>query len=244
MPGLRSCLAVPLLLSSMAHAMPMPGAGGGRALYLPMILREAAAAGVPPSLADAVAMVETGYRPDALGSSGEIGLMQVMPGTARQLGFAGTLADLADPATNIRIGVRYLARAWTLGGGDICRALMKYRAGLGQEVMTALSARYCTRAIAWLGSTGSTLARDAILPDGAPAPRPAIDPYAIAVVPALAAQARLRPILATAHETLAAYRPQRSMADRSRALNDRFLSHQRHYGPFPKPAGSTSDVED
>ena len=236
-------LAALLMLAPDARAVTMPGVGGGRALYLAIIRREAEAVGLPPALADAVAMVETGYRPDAVGSSGEIGIMQVMPATARQLGFFGTAAELADPAINIRLGVHYLARAWALGGGDVCRSLMKYRAGLGQEVMTPLSERYCTRALAWLGSTGSTLARGATLPEEAAA-APPNDPYVIAIVPALAAQARLRPVLATAHELVAAYHPHHLISDQYRALNVRFLSHQRHYGPYPKPAGPASDADE
>ena len=192
---MRPLVCLTLFAASMqgAQALSLPGLDGGRTHYLPLIIREATAQGIPPELADAVAMVETGYRPDAVGSSGEIGLMQVMPATARQLGFYGTTIELADPATNIALGVRYLARAWMLGGGDICRSLMKYRAGLGQETMTPLSAGYCTRAIAWLGSTGSSLARGATIPDGSVAsPALSADPYVIAIAPALAAQARFR----------------------------------------------------
>jgi len=105
---------------------------------------------VPPALADAVAIVETGYTPGSVGSSGEIGMMQVMPATARMLGFAGTTSALFDPATNIHYGVTYLARAWAASGGDACRALMKYRAGVGEDGFSPLSIQYCHRAAAWL----------------------------------------------------------------------------------------------
>ncbi len=249
---MRAALILALMtLASGARAVTMPGEVGGRALYLPIVLRESKAAGLPPELADAVAMVETGYRPDAVGSSGEIGIMQVMPATARQLGFFGTAAELADPATNIRLGVRYLARAWALAGGDVCRSLTKYRAGLGQAVMTPLSARYCARAVAWLGGIGSalagrTLADTALAAEVPPqAAQPLVpDPYVIAIVPALAAQARLRPVLATEHELMASVRPHRMMSDQYRLLNERFLSHQRRYGPFPNPRQSISDADD
>ena len=124
----------------------------------PLILREAALRGVPPEIADAVAMVETGYRADAVGTSGEIGIMQVMPATARQLGFSGTNDQLFVPETNIALGVAYLSRAWAASGGDICRALMKYRAGLAEELMTPLSSQYCAHAVAWLRGDRSLLA--------------------------------------------------------------------------------------
>lgn len=114
--------------------------------FLPIILREAAANSLPPAIVDAVVSVESSYDPAVIGSVGEIGLMQVRPSTAAMMGFKGTTAELSDPETNIRYGVRYLTQAWRLAGGDFCRTLMKYRAGHGSEQMSALSAEYCRRA--------------------------------------------------------------------------------------------------
>jgi hypothetical protein len=134
---------------------PMPGS---RATLWPMVEAEAKRQGVPPDLADAVAIVETGYTPDAVGGSGEIGMMQVMPATAAMLGLPGDAAQLFDPATNIHYGVSYLSRAWAASGGNACRALMKYRAGVGEEFFSPLSIQYCRRAAAWLATIGSPLA--------------------------------------------------------------------------------------
>ncbi len=159
----------------------------GRTFFLPLVAREASLRGLPPEIADAVAMVETGYRADAIGSSGEVGLMQVMPSTAAQLGFRGTLSDLADPETNIRLGVTYLARAWRAGGGDICRALTKYRAGLGEDTMSPLSAQYCARATAWLMGGSSAIGNAA---SALPAAQ-AADPYVIVMPPAQPARKML-----------------------------------------------------
>lgn len=117
-----------------------------RSGFLPIILREADANSLPPAIVDAVVRVESGYDPTAIGSVGEIGLMQVRPSTAAMMGFKGTPAELADPETNIRYGVKYLTQAWRLAKGDFCRTLMKYRAGHGSEQMSALSAEYCRRA--------------------------------------------------------------------------------------------------
>jgi soluble lytic murein transglycosylase-like protein len=89
--------------------------------------------------------VESDFRADTVGAAGEIGLMQVLPATARLLGFMGSDRELAEPATNIRLGVTYLARAWRLAEGDLCRALMKYRASHGEDQMTPLSLEYCRR---------------------------------------------------------------------------------------------------
>ena len=82
-----------------------------RSTYLPAIAHEAAANGIPPALVDAVVRIESRYDPAAVGSVGEIGLMQVRPKTAELLGFQGTSADLAQPETNLRYGVGYLAKA-------------------------------------------------------------------------------------------------------------------------------------
>jgi hypothetical protein len=80
--------------------------------------------------------------------------MQVMPPTARMLGFNGTLEELAEPETNIALGVRYLAEAWRLANGDICTAAMKYRAGHNERRFSMLSVRYCVRVREHLASVG------------------------------------------------------------------------------------------
>jgi hypothetical protein len=129
-----------------------------RSTYLPAIAHEAAANGVPPALVDAVVRIESRYDPAAVGSVGEIGLMQVRPKTAALLGFQGTSAELAQPQTNLHYGVGYLAKAWRLASGDLCRTLMKYRAGHGSETMSAMSVEYCRRARIHLASVGVSYA--------------------------------------------------------------------------------------
>ena len=155
------CGAIALLLPIPAAHAQAPGdaAGAGRARYAPLLAAEAAQRGLPPALADAVATVESGYDPRAGGASGEVGLMQVLPSTAELLGFRGSLAKLADPATNIHFGVAYLAGAWEATGGRLCETLMKYRAGYGQATMSLRSVIYCRRARDYLASIDSPLAR-------------------------------------------------------------------------------------
>lgn len=135
---------------------------GGRARYLPLLTAEAKARGLPPEVADAVAHVESSYNSAAVGGDGERGMMQVMPPTAAMLGFRGSLPELAEPETNIRLGVTYLAEAWRLANGDLCRALMKYRAGHGAERMSALSIEYRRRAKSHLAALGSSLGDGAV----------------------------------------------------------------------------------
>lgn len=152
-------LPLPPDVPTFAGTVAMPE---GRKLYLPLIAAEARAKGLPPEVADAVARVESGYNPGAVGGVGERGLMQVLPSTATMLGFRGTPQEMADPATNIRLGVTYLAGAWRLANGDLCRALMKYRAGHNEERMSPLSVEYCRRAKSHLAALGSPLGAGAL----------------------------------------------------------------------------------
>jgi hypothetical protein len=145
----------------------------GRQVYIERLTREAEAQGLPPDIADAVAFVESAYDSNARGAAGEFGLMQVMPSTAAMLGHGGGAFELLKPEVNIRYGVRYLAQAWRLTNGDLCRTLMKYRAGHGEERMSPLSVQYCARARAHLASIGSNLANAPV-------------PTAVASLPAMA----------------------------------------------------------
>lgn len=135
-----------------------------RAGYVAVVRAAAEARGLPPEVAEAVAFVESGFDPSAVGGVGEIGLMQIRPATAEMLGHQGGAIALFDPATNARYAVRYLATAWKLANGDLCRALMKYRAGHGSEIMSPLSAEYCLRAKRYLARLGSPLA-DGVAPE-------------------------------------------------------------------------------
>lgn len=128
-----------------------------RDMFLPIVAEESKRAGLPPEIADAVCQIESAYNPSAIGGVGEIGLMQVLPTTAAMLGYQGSAAGLADPKTNIHFGVKYLAKAWELADGDLCRALMKYRAGHGEERFTPLSIDYCRRAREHLAAVGAGL---------------------------------------------------------------------------------------
>ncbi len=136
----------------------------GRRKFLALLKRETGKTGLPLDVADAVVAVESGYDPTVIGGVGEIGLMQVRPETAAMLGFRGDTAELARPEVNIHYGVAYLTEAWRRANGDLCRALMKYRAGHGEEEMSALSVSYCGRARAHLAAMGSPYAAAASVP--------------------------------------------------------------------------------
>ncbi|MEE9375508.1 MAG: transglycosylase SLT domain-containing protein, partial [Rhizobiaceae bacterium] len=113
--------------------------------YRKIIAKHARANGVPIRLAMAVVQVESSYRASARGAAGEIGLMQLMPRTARFIGYKGPLRSLYHPDTNIRYGMKYLGKAYRLGGGSVCGAILKYNAGHGAKRMNPISRKYCKR---------------------------------------------------------------------------------------------------
>ncbi len=87
-------------------------------------------AGLPRALVRAVAWAESGNRQDAVSPKGAIGLMQLMPATAAELG-----VDPTDPVENIKGGTLYLKQMLDLYEGDreqITKALAAYNAGPGR----------------------------------------------------------------------------------------------------------------
>jgi hypothetical protein len=144
--------------SDMDPAIPRSGVSAFRALVRGLVEKEVLNTGLPADIADAVVHVESNYEPSTIGAVGEIGLMQIRPETAAMLGFRGSNDELAKPEINIHYGVIYLSKAWRLADGDLCRALMKYRAGHGEEIMTPRSVSYCQRARSHLAALGSSFA--------------------------------------------------------------------------------------
>lgn len=89
------------------------------------IARYARAQGLSPRLVQAVVQVESGYNPRALSNKGAMGLMQLMPATAREMG----VTDAYDPDQNLRGGTRYLWQQIRRHKGDLELALAAYNAG-------------------------------------------------------------------------------------------------------------------
>lgn len=91
------------------------------------LIATATRAGIDPALVLAVVETESGQATGAISPKGAIGLMQVLPETAAEVG----LPDAADPATNLEAGCRYLAALLETFGGDVELALAAYNAGPG-----------------------------------------------------------------------------------------------------------------
>jgi hypothetical protein len=92
-------------------------------IYAEMIDKMSAAHGVPANLVRAVIRVESAYQPRARSRKGAMGLMQLMPETARQYG----VADPYDPASNIEAGIKHLKSLLERLPTDL--ALAAYNAG-------------------------------------------------------------------------------------------------------------------
>lgn len=81
--------------------------------------------GIDSKLALAVANVESNLSPDVVSSAGAVGVMQLMPETAQELG----VRNSKDPRENIDGGVRYLKELITTFDGDMTKAVAAYNAG-------------------------------------------------------------------------------------------------------------------
>ena len=80
-----------------------------------------------PALVHAVIAAESNYNPNAVSHRGAVGLMQLMPDTARRYGLKEK--ELKTPQKNIRVGSQYLADLIAMFEGDLKLALASYNAG-------------------------------------------------------------------------------------------------------------------
>ncbi|TAL16125.1 lytic transglycosylase domain-containing protein [bacterium] len=106
------------------QSQPDPSPGGSWMEYTDSIANYNA---LDPDLVHAVISVESGGNPDAVSPKGAMGLMQLMPGTADELG----VVDPMEPTDNIRGGVKYLAGLIDRFDGNLEHALAAYNAGPG-----------------------------------------------------------------------------------------------------------------
>jgi soluble lytic murein transglycosylase-like protein len=100
-----------------------------RSRYGPIVDRVARQHSLDSALVHAVVQVESAYNPTAVSGKGAVGLMQLMPETARRYG----VHDRRDPERNLHGGVRYL-RDLILRFNDVVLALAAYNAGEGAVI--------------------------------------------------------------------------------------------------------------
>lgn len=129
--GFEADEAVPALPEASLPAPPQPGTVPPPATAAPPTPGELADAaadkyGIPRKLVRSVMRVESGNQPAAVSPKGAVGLMQLMPATARQLG-----ADAQDPVQNVDAGARYLRQLLEKYDGALWHALAAYNAGAG-----------------------------------------------------------------------------------------------------------------
>jgi soluble lytic murein transglycosylase-like protein len=144
-------------------APPVAGALRAPAHVRPLLEAAAARHGLAPALLDAVAHQESRFRQEAVSHKGAIGVMQLMPGTARAMG-----VDPNDKLQNLDGGARYLRAMLDRFGGDVTLALAAYNAGPGaverhrgvppfretQDYVRRISADLAARAASGAGQTG------------------------------------------------------------------------------------------
>lgn len=114
--------------SSSLVVSPLPAATSSfdaRQPFGEIIQREAHSNRLDPFLIAAVISIESNHNPAARSPKGAIGLMQLMPDTARRYG----VTDPYHIESNIRAGVRYLGDLLKMFNGDVSLALAAYNAG-------------------------------------------------------------------------------------------------------------------
>ncbi|MDA8384098.1 MAG: lytic transglycosylase domain-containing protein [Betaproteobacteria bacterium] len=117
---LRTPPALPL-----PETPPAPAFAGKPGHYAGLIRKSSAACGIDPALVKAMIVAESGDNPQAVSPRGAIGLMQLMPATARRYG----AFDPFNPAENIQAGTEYLRDLLTRFNQNLALALAAYNAG-------------------------------------------------------------------------------------------------------------------
>ena len=99
-------------------------ASSKHAAAAPLLESAGEAADLSPRLLEAIAYVESRFNTKAVSPKGAVGMMQLMPGTAADLG-----VDPHDPGENARGGADYLRKMVTMFGNNVELAVAAYNAG-------------------------------------------------------------------------------------------------------------------
>ena len=105
-----------------------PAVAGPSAEVMAAISQYSAEYGVPETLVHRIVKRESKYNPRAA-HRGNFGLMQIKLATARTMGYRGSAKGLLDVDANLKYGVKYLAGAYLVAGGNEKKALRYYVSG-------------------------------------------------------------------------------------------------------------------
>lgn len=132
--GLLMCLA-----TAACATTPEPVAPAGPPLYpnetpeLRALINEYADLyEIPRPLVHRLAIRESTHRPEAINRP-YYGLLQILPATARSMGFKGQPRDLLDAETNLKYAGKYLRGAWLISDGSYDNAVKHYSRGYWHE---------------------------------------------------------------------------------------------------------------
>ena len=100
--------------------------------YRTEVLAAARRYSIPPALLLAIIHAESSFNPRAVSHKGAVGLMQLMPSTARWMAPGVSREQLFNPALNIEIGARYLRYLANRYNGDARKILVAWNAGPGR----------------------------------------------------------------------------------------------------------------
>ena len=150
MAGLISGLALALTITA-ADARPQPD--GSRTSIKKIVVEEALNSNVPPSLALAVAKVESDFQAHVESSKGARGVMQIMPSTGRSE-WGVDPDELWDPRLNVRLGIDYLEHLIDRYDGNWEFALSFYNGGSkvgkpGQARVLPWTRKYVNNVLRW-----------------------------------------------------------------------------------------------
>lgn len=109
-----------------------PMAPGATPEMMALVAKYARIHQIPESLLHRIIQRESGYNPAARNGP-YYGLMQILPQTAKTMGYEGPPEGLLDAETNLMYAGKYLRGAWLVSGGSEDRAVMWYAKGYYYE---------------------------------------------------------------------------------------------------------------